>query len=33
VRHRNRHATLAQQALIAHLTRANNAAPRSPEQS
>jgi DNA-binding transcriptional LysR family regulator len=33
VRHRDRHATLAQQALVAHLTGATDAASRSPELS
>jgi DNA-binding transcriptional LysR family regulator len=33
VRHRDRHATLAQQALVAHLTGATDAASRSLEQS
>ncbi len=33
VRHRDRHATLAQQALVAHLTDATDAASRSLEQS
>ena len=33
VRHRERHATLAQEALVAHLTGAADAASRSPEQS
>jgi DNA-binding transcriptional LysR family regulator len=33
VRHRDRHATLAQQALVAHLTGAGDAAARSPERS
>jgi DNA-binding transcriptional LysR family regulator len=33
VRHRDRHATLAQQALVAHLTGATDAASRSLDQS
>jgi DNA-binding transcriptional LysR family regulator len=33
VRHRDRHATLAQQALVAHLTRTTEAASRSLKQS
>jgi DNA-binding transcriptional LysR family regulator len=33
VRHRDRHATLAQQALVSHLTEATNAASRSFRQS
>jgi DNA-binding transcriptional LysR family regulator len=33
VRHRDRHATLAQQALVAHLTGTTDAAPRPLEQS
>jgi DNA-binding transcriptional LysR family regulator len=33
VRHRDRHATLAQEALVAYLTGATDAAPRSLEQS
>lgn len=33
LRHRNRHATLAQQALVAHLTDATDMASRSPDQS
>jgi DNA-binding transcriptional LysR family regulator len=33
LRHRDRHATLAQQALVAHLTEASDAASRSFRQS
>jgi DNA-binding transcriptional LysR family regulator len=33
VRYRDRHATLAQEALVAHLTGATDAAPQSLEQS